>query len=390
MELGLISTLPILVAAASQLIMPRLVSPGRIGVALLFSLFVQTIGLAGIFWSFSTDYSFYLILFSLIFYWWGGQNAAPFWVDLISQNLPQHVFPRYFSARNTVVVLVTMGLFVLFSRFSAWGIPFQYLFLIGLMARICSLLLNFILVKKFPVTEGGNKETAGPSLNREQAKIFRQVITWGGLFRFSVNICSAFFLIYMIRDLGLSTSRYVTLAAAPFLGKALFQRNWVRASSDDRVYYGIQIATFFIALLPWLWTLSSHFAYLMALQLISGVFWGGMELTHLLMAQNQMYGNARETLGIQQAVFSSFAVLGAVVGGWLLQKNWLMVEIFNLSTVMRLVFAFVLLFNLRRFKMAKLSFGAGFDYLGTLLSVRPSLANVMRIIPVTSRNEMKK
>lgn len=152
--------------------------------------------------------------------------------------------------------------------------------------------------------------------------IIRQFLLWGGLFRFSVGLSAAFFLIYMIKNIGLSTTEYAILCAAPFFSRALFQRNWNFASKGEHVYYGIQIATGFIALLPWLWILSTHFYYLFFLQILAGLFWGGLELTHLLMAQLHSYGNSRQILGVQQAVFRIFSVAGAIIGGFLIDKNW--------------------------------------------------------------------
>lgn len=379
-QLGVISTVPILVAALSQLLIPRIVPGRHIGTALLISFVVQIAGLWGIFHVFAGEYSFGFALLSLTLYWLGGQSAAPFWVDVVSQHVSQEKFARYFSTRNMYVVIATMAFFILFSQFSKWNVPFQSLFLIGLIARSVSLVTNYVLLKRHPVRAAAS--AAEPPATTAQPQIIRQFILWGGLFRFSVNICSAFFLLYMVRDLALSTTEYVLLCAVPFLGRALFQRNWVVASGDERVYYGIQLATVFISLLPWLWTVSSNFYYLMLLQFLSGVFWGGMELTHLMMAQMHTYGQVRRTLGTQQAVFGTFAVIGAVLGGWLIERSWSIVEIFNLSTAARLFFAAVLLLNLRRFQVARLSLGNSFEYLGTLLSLRPSPANVMRVIPV--------
>lgn len=196
----------------------------------------------------------------------------------------------------------------------------------------------------------------------------------------AVGLSSPFFLTYMINDLKLSTAEYVGLASLPFIGRAIFQRNWALASSQGRAQYGIQVSMVFISSLPWLWTLSSSYLYLMVLQLLSGVFWGGLELTQLLLLQHNFYGNSRKQYGLLQATNTIFATMGAILGGILLDQGLSLFQIFNASSIGRLVVAIVILLVMRKIPLAKLTLRGGTVYLISVLSLRASPANSMRAI----------
>jgi hypothetical protein len=204
---------------------------------------------------------------------------------------------------------------------------------------------------------------------------------WNGLFRFAANLGSPFFLPYMVNDLKLSTTAYVALTATPLLGRALFLQNWGRASEGTRPFWGVQLSCVFISFLPIMWNFGSSLPYLIVLQILSGIFWGGMEMTQVLMVQNFAYGKARRLLGRQQALLTVFSVLGAAVGGIIIKQGYSIPDIFVLSTVVRLAVAGLFIANASRFQIARLTWSSAGSYLTTVLSLRASPANIGRVLP---------
>lgn len=397
MELGFLATFPVLCASFSQLLLPRIVSNKNLGKALLIALFIQLLSLVGIVYTATIDHAFWPLLVSLCLYWTGGQSTGFFWLDYTSHFLPQETYSKYLARRNTFVISMTMIFYLIFSYALKQTLSFQLLFSIGFVARMVSVLLNVYLVYKFKIQTTMPKAKGTPFKNKDLAckelenkdtedkdlekKIIYRFFLWGGLLRFSANLCSPLFLLYMINNLKLSTPSYVFLTACPFLGRAIFLNNWEKASKDGRIYYGVQVATIFIAMLPWAWTLSTYFPYLMMLQILSGLFWGGMELTQVLMIQKYSFGNTRRLLGIQQAIFTTLATLGALLGGWLLTRNLSIHLIFDISSIARSLVAIGLIYHLRFFGLSRLSFRDGKSFLFTVLSIRPSPVNTGRTIP---------
>jgi len=391
MELALISTFPIFFAAISQVLIPKFVTNKNISFALLLAMGMQVISLLGIFLSTNEANSFWLLMVSLSLYWVGGQNAGLFWLDFTSNYIPKDEYPRYMTNRNIFVVLFTMVFYLLFSYLLEDLESFKILFLIGLVARTISIFINIYIIYLSKKSKSAQSKThdQGHKDSKPIHQLINRFLIWGGLFRISVNLSSPFFIVYMVNDLNLSTPDYVWLTAAPFLGRALFLSNWQKASLGGRFYFGSQVAVLFIAFLPIGWTFSSNFFYLIILQLMSGLFWGGLELTQVLMFQEHYYGNTRKILGIQQAIFTTCAMLGAGIGGYLIEKGITIDNIFEISTIARYIVAIALVYNLRSFNVSKLSFKEGRIFLFSVLSLRPSLVNTGRVLFLKNNRAIK-
>jgi hypothetical protein len=385
-ELGILSTFPIFLASFFLLLAPKFGFVRDLKRGLLTSILVQIIGLFLI-WAYSwKEPSFLLALLGLIFYWLGGQFSAPLWLDIFSGQTNQIDFGRLMGKRNSFVILCTLIFFIVFSYLLKTSGSFELIFLIGLIARCLSLGLNVYLLNKYPPkTENLNLDQA-PA---EAEKVLNHFTFWGAIFRFTVALSSPFFIIYMVKDLNLSAPSYVWLTAMPFLSRAIFQKNWAKASENGRAFYGFQISTLLISSLPILWTLSKNYPYLIFLQLFSGLLWGGVELTQVLMVQNFFHGNSRKVFSKQQAFFGLAATMGGLLGGFLYDKGFQIFDIFNLSTILRFFVAFAFIFQVRKIAIAKLSFSSTTEYLSTLLSLRGSIGLIMRAVPIkTDKNKL--
>lgn len=384
LKLGLLSTFPIFLASISLLVFPKIHFFKKNDHSLIISQLIQAFGLFLILIFTKYNLSISIALLGLISYWIGGQMAGPIWLDFISSHTQRNEFGNFLSKRNTFVTFSTLISFLVLSYFIKSDSSYSLLFFIGLMARIFSTILNFYLIKKYPSQVCESEKLAEQG---EAAEVLKQFHLWGAIFRFSVAIASPFFLTFMVNDLKLSPSSYVWLSASPLLARALFQKNWAKASEHGKAFYGFQISTVFISTLPILWTFSSNYFYLIFLQLLSGLFWGGIELTQVLMIQNYFHGNSRQLFAKQQAFFGLAATIGSIVGGLLYDQGHDLFQIFNLSTIFRFLLAIIIIFQVRKFELAKLSLSLSTRYLVTLLSIRGSLAFVMRTIPIKRREK---
>lgn len=382
LEVAILSNFPLLCAAFTQLILPRIIRDSKLSLGIIIAYFIQILGLAGLCYSAMVSYTFSLLLLSLVCYWTGGQNSGLFWMDWISHYIPSRDFAQFISRRNAIIVATTLLLYLTISVVVRHSGFFYLVFFIGMLARSISLLLQYFLfrcvkdfsVKKMVIAEEGDE------LKPETKKILLIFFFWTGLLKFSTHISSCFFIPYMIYDLKLTLVGYVILTAIPYLGRALFLQNWGKASKGHRSFWGIQLSCIMVSTFPALWTLSDNYIFLMLLQLLSGMFWGGHELSLILMVQSVTYAKTRKWMGYHQAFMAVCTVLGAIIGAILLKNNFSYHFVFNLSSSCRFICTFFFLFHIHQYKEYALNWRVSKVFLYTILSLRPSLASIGRVI----------
>jgi hypothetical protein len=390
-QVALMSTIPLLMGASFQFIVPKILKDRYVAYGILASIFTQIIGLGLLVYCAYRpieEFSFPLLLAGLSCYWVGGQTCAPLWLDWVSRlTESKEEFGKYLARRNTISTLLIMVFYFSFSLLidAHFYIPFFAVFSVGLSARVGSFIYqSYLTCKSMPLI----KDTFADEFVREEVddsdneflKPLFAFFIWTALFRFSVNLSAPFFLPYMVGELEFTTIQYVCLTSIPFLGRALFVHNWGRASTGIRSFWGIQLACVFISVIPLLWTFHQNIFYLAGLEFFSGVFWGGFELTVVLMVQNFAGKNVRKYLGIHMALMTLFSVLGAMCAAMLLRFGLEYTELFRLSTGVRLLVSFGLIYTAAKFSMTKLSKQETLPYLTSVLSLRPSMANIGRIV----------
>ncbi len=391
LEVALMSTLPLLLGAFSQIWIPKILPERALGTGVLASIFTQIVGLGFlVYCTLLPEMNFPLIVAGLSLYWIGGQTCAPLWLDWVGQLTGNQAdFSEYLSKRNKLTTIMIMVLYFSFSLLidSEFQFPFFALFIVGLTARVISFAWQFYLHQKSkPHLRYQKRKQASTEpevtevFDYESLKPLKYFFLWTSLFRFTVNLSGPFFLPYMVNELKLTTIHYVFLTSIPFLGRALFVNNWGRASSGLKSFWGIQIALVFISIIPLLWTFNSSLPYLAGLEFFSGIFWGGFELTSILMVQSLAKNHMRRYLGFHMALMTIFSVAGAMLGGMILKMGVDYHQLFVFSSVARLCVAIGLILSARQFSELKLTKLAAIPYLTSVLSLRPSMSNIGRIL----------
>jgi MFS family permease len=305
-------------------------------------------------------------------------------MDWASEQLHVTQFPKFLARRNMIITIVGI---IMFSGASFWLEnlqAFKILFLIGLISRLISLFLQLYLFKKFPSTNSNlhhiDHSEQKPEFNSEMASIVKRILLPLTLFRFGVNIASPFFLPFMTHEIKLSTATYALLSTVPLMARLFFLQNWARSGTGLRPFWGIQFTSLGISILPGLWALWWDVPYLIIYQLLSGLFWSGMELCSTLMVQNLARGQARVIQGRMLAMNTGFTLLGTLVGGILLEQHFSYQFVFTLSTVLRIISAIWLYLFIARYPRLALNKKTVGPYLSVVLSIRPTLANTARFI----------
>lgn len=382
--IGLLSTLPILCGALVQFLLnfKRFKISNHQGLV-VFQI-MQITGLILLFKNYFHP-SLMTIFSGMILYWVGGQNALPFWMDWSSRIISFDDYSKFLSHRNKATVSISLITFLLISHWVNDIEAFFYIFLIGLIARITSFLLNLVIL-----ISNKQRSILKDNINSspcDEEKIISKIIYPLSFFRISVNLASPFFLPYMLQELRLEAFDYALLTAAPMLSRFFVVGNWININKGAKPFQVIQICALGISILPILWILNTNFYALFCYQLLSGFFWTGMEFSSSLMVQNFTYGRSRFLLSKLNAFNTSFSVLGAIIGGILFRAHFDYSFVFSLSTFTRFISAFILIFALTKIPQTKLQVSLIRPILLGAISFRPSLANVQKIFFPRSTKE---
>ena len=384
-QIGLATTLPVLLGAIAQWLVPCRIETRYLKPAMQFCQALQILALSGFIFAFHSSNVFFFpwILISLSLYWIGGLVASPLWLDWAAPWLPRRRFGSFLAKRSGIIAFVTLIAFVsaAFFAHTHGGIEAATaVFAFGILARTISFFTMGITPNPphpLKVTEDSEKQ---PSLRKSKPVFY--IILFTVLYKLAVSVSSPFCLPYLLRELHLSLPQYVFITAIPFMGRYLSLSNWGLAARTLRPFVGLQVAMLVISMNPILWSLTRDVRMLGAYELVSGLMWGGFELCAILVVQNFWPGNARRLLGWHMALSNGAALLGACVGSYLQSHGWNYSDIFFLSADMRFLVATGFVFVLWSLPETRIPLKVYGNFLGTLLTIRPSIANVGRVLPL--------
>jgi hypothetical protein len=390
-QLALLSTLPPLMGSLFQWVMPQLVGNGGIRRAKLVFYIVQIIGLFCLCRAAVSENLFPWLFSALSLYWIGGMTSGPFWLQWAVNQIPSQAFGSFLSKRNAFVAFCTLAAYIsaaAFLNLRSSPEDFLIVFAFGTLSRILSF-LSQASISKIQIEWSRYR----PEVTGDRQTLARSPVMWmialTVLFKIAVTTSTPFFLPYMVQELKFGVLEYVALTSIPFVGRFVFLSGWGRASNDFRPFIGLQIACIGIALIPAMWAYTNNFYFYMFLELFSGVLWGGFELCSVLIVQRFRPSSTLRTLGLHMSLMSAASVLGALLGSrWMQSSGYTYQDLFLLSSSLRLFVAATMVIVFLRLPMTRVRLKVYGEYLSTVLSLRPSFANVGRLLmaPRRTRN----
>ncbi len=389
-QLALLSTVPVLLGSLAQWTVPQLA--GRFGVRnlKLAAYLLQVAGLALLAASTQFDFFFPWLFAALILYWIGGMASGPLWLEWISTQVPPTIFRGFLSRRNAYVAFCTVSAYIATAVFlQAHGSrdAFLLVFSLGFVSRLCSFFFQAALSRSTALFTRAEGKRAVPAPEAAaQNRAVKRMIVCTTLFKTVVSFSSPFFLPYMIQELHYTLLQYVALTSVPFLGRFLFLNGWGRASTALRPFIGIQIAAAGIAMVPALWASFPLFHVYLGFELASGLLWGGFELCTVLIIQKFWTGSRLKALGVHMSLMSLGSVLGAFCGSKLLSAGLSYQKLFYASSCLRACAVIVMILAFRRLPQTRFRLRVYGEYLSTVLSLRPSISNVGRLLFVRRKS----
>jgi len=318
---GLVSSVPLLVGGALQLISLRAVAwfgsekrwilccstlQALSFVPLFLAAMTGTIGLIPL-----------LVIASL--YWTGGLGGAPPWNTWMESIVPARVRPRYFAGRTrtsqlcTLLSLVGAGVILQTTRSHGYELfGFAAIFAAASLFRLWSVFWLWrhqtpnrdwaaVNRRRLSTVAGGRVGVAatgatgggdrGAAVAQEAASPAAASLPMSGLrllsylvaVQMAVQISGPFFAPYMLKQLQLSYTEFVSLLAIGFLSKIIALSWWGKQTHRGGAKRLLWIGGVGIVPLSSLWILSDNLVVLVAVQMVSGVMWAAYELGFFLM-----------------------------------------------------------------------------------------------------------
>lgn len=268
----------------------------------------------------------WLIIVGTALYFACSHFIAPTWNSLIADHLDQHERGAYFARRAKIVAslsFIALGsagwLLSLWQHESFAWIGFALTFTIAGFAR----LISARALSRVPdIHHAGHRDRQDGfrAFLAATSAGFRRFLLFSGLMHAAVLIAGPFFVIYMIRDLHWSYLNYGTWLAAGILGQLMTLNAWGRIGDRFGNRALLTITGLMVPFLPMLYLLSDSFWFLLVINYLGGVIWGGLSLG----LQNYVF-DAVQREDRAKAVATSTTVnvigwcIGAFMGSWMVE-----------------------------------------------------------------------
>lgn len=403
---GMVASLPLLVGGTLQLASPlairwlggfqRWIVAGAVLQSLAF------VPLAFAAWSGSLSLAMLLLIASV--YWAAGLATGPAWNTWIEYVVPTHQRTRFFARRSrlqqicTFVSLMSAGAFLQWaSQYDRALHGFATLFVVAGVFRIVS--ATFLHRtdssraleehrKASSIANSGSdgrttREESGPpdAVSREA----RQLLSYLVLMQVFVQISGPFFVPYMLKQLSFGYGTFVMLISVAFLSKVLSMSFWGRVAERSGATRVLWIGGLGLVPLSAMWIFSEHVAWLVTVQILSGIAWAAYELGFFLMFFETMPPSQRTRLLTYYNFANTLAVCagaltGAAILGWIGYSAQGYHALFGMSSAGRLLCLGLLAgIALPRHSLRKIRF--------RFLSVRPGAGSVASPILASAEEE---
>jgi len=278
-------------------------------------------------------------------YWTFGFSAGPAWNAWLTSVVPKNEYFHFFAQRGhytrlgVMLGIVTSGVALYFFH-SIW--IFTILLSAAAFFRFLSV---YSLGCHFePPADGSVRKTRSLRfilLWLTRAKT-TGVITYVFLSSFTIFIAAPFFTPYMLNGLKLGYLEYMGLLVTTFISQIVTYAYLNRFSGQMKIKNMQLIGAIGLIPIPFFWTLSTSYTYLISMQVLGGFFWAHYEfgLSLYLIHKHSVRGRSA-ILTVNNFFSAGGMILGSLLGAGFLgnfqSELGAYIHVFQLSTVMRVI-----------------------------------------------------
>jgi MFS family permease len=350
-QIGLLTSIPSLVMALSQLSAPTLSEKAGSRKALI----LPVVFMHALMWLpillvpfvIPGDKVWWLVTFvtiSTVF----GALANPAWGSMMADLVPERIRGRYFAARGRIASFIT-----LIFAFIAGGVleaikpnvflGFALLFGGAMVFRMVSFSFLARMYEVPPTHSQGPKERLIDMIRDIGSSNLGRFTIFVALLSLVTNIASPFFSVYLLRDLQLNYITYVILTSIGSLTGLVFITYWGKRADRAGNVMVIKIAAFLIPFVPLLWLVSKNPYYIGFAQTFSSFAWAGFNLASTNFVYDAAPSEGRtQRLALYNAMNGIAVFIGATSGGFLANHlpaflGYNLLALFTLSGILRFI-----------------------------------------------------
>lgn len=358
MQLSLLTALPQLTGASLQFVSvwaAGYVSRQRLVVATAAAQAVVVLciaSLAALLWRDGAAMNVLILL--AVLYHAANYVILPHWRAWMGGLVPAARRGVFFAARTKITMGVSLAVFVggglllTLSEKLGWvGFGFAALFGAASIGRAISALLFYKMHDPEPhphmsepkVIQGTLKQSAHAWTD----KTFRNYSLFVAGMQGTVAISAPFFAVHMLNNLRFSYLEFCLNNVASIATQFVTLSVWGRISDAFGNRLVMIITSCIIPTLPLWWLVSPNFYYLLLVQVLSGLAWGGFSLS----TANYLYdirphrSNFATYAALQSAVGAGMIFIGAVFGGWVAKNVEQMAQLIELDLAYSVFIVFI-------------------------------------------------
>lgn len=263
-----------------------------------------------------------LIIGILGLYWASCLSLNPPWNKLMGHTIPPKFRLRFFSIRNQFgqfAVLTGLAL----SGFSLYLAKEErnelQVFVIIFSIGFCLKLLSLFEIKFF------HKDHANPGgmevrlrlrdfIKRLRTTEQGKLITFLFFFYMAVHFASPYFAPYMLGQLKFNYIEFMMVGAFSYTGRVFIFKLLQKRAKDRHINKLLIIATLGVSTSPLLWAFTTNFGWILFIEFLSGCYWGGFELSTILLYYQKVEDHERTSV---MSYITFFNVTGMVTGSFL-------------------------------------------------------------------------
>jgi MFS family permease len=323
-QIGLLSSIPNVAMALSQLTAPHLAERASsrkgliVPVVLTHALMWLPILLVP--YVFPGQRIWWLIGFftlSTVF----GSLGNPAWASMMADLVPEGMRGKYFGFRGRICGLAALtfsfiGVAILHFSTADIFLGFSVIFGGAMLFRLVSwYFLSRMYEPPLLNMKAQHHKLTDIARNLGSSNLGRFAI-YISLINFATYLASPFFAVYMLRDLKFDYLTYVTVTATAALANLMFLTFWGRRTDRAGNIKVLRVTSILVPLVPLLWVGSHQLYYLIPVQILSGFAWAGFNLASANFLYDASAPEKRtRCVALFNAMNGSAICLGALLGG---------------------------------------------------------------------------
>ena len=378
-QIGILATLPVALGGLSQFFMPWLeFKIGHRKILVFFGMFLQVFGL--FYLVFFKELNFLNLLCGSTLYWIGGAGVQPLWASWMIPKESSQSITLFHARRNALIAFITFVAFLSAGYFLYQNPQYSFFKIFFLGAAISRSIGAILILFHIDYPHLTKMKEISVSFHKIKPRLKLHMV-WPLIgilvfFRMGAGLASPHFAQYMLQDLNLNYLVFTFLIGSGFLGRTIFLESWMVTSHEFGLKNTLIISCATISVIPALWILSDHTAWLFLLEVLAGGSWAAFELlTIFILAGLGLTGWAR-FFGLLNMLVTFGALGSGWFGGKLLEWGFSMEYVFLLSSLLRGLGTGMLALIFVIYVRKEISFRRTIPIFISSLSLRPSFSNI--------------